>query len=84
MNKEKINYDSKGNVYLELENIRISFVKSSKRISENDWPGCDVLRIQAYRGEGKSLHMGAELPIKSKDDIIELVDVLVEIYRLIS
>lgn len=73
--------DGSGNKYVVLENIRFTIVKQSKRDSTKDWPESDVLRIQAYRNsESKSLHRGAEIPIKSKDDLIEIVKSLLEIY----
>jgi len=64
----QIQTDDRGQPYVEVENIRITYVKADQRDRSKDWPGCDVLRIQAYKGDGtKSLHRGAELPISSRD-----------------
>jgi hypothetical protein len=73
--------DSKGNIYTEIKNIRITHVKSANRAPDKDWPGKDVIRIQAYRdGTSKSLHRGAEIPIDNKSDISLIIDKFKEIY----
>ncbi|KGE84807.1 MAG: hypothetical protein NXI01_10005 [Gammaproteobacteria bacterium] len=73
--------DGAGNKYVEFENIRFTIVKQNERDSSKDWPESDVLRIQAYRNsESKSLHRGAEIPIKSKEDLIKIVKSILEIY----
>jgi len=78
----KMETDSKNNKYIDLDNIRLTLVKGEKRKPEKDWYGSDVLRIQAYKGtESSSLHMGAEIPIESKEKIIELVQVLLRFYK---
>jgi hypothetical protein len=75
--------DSKGNDYLEIGNIRVSLVRSSNRTAAKNWPGCDVIRIQAYRGNANSsLHKGAEFPVNSKNEIVDLVRVLLELHRI--
>lgn len=81
MKASDIQFDSRDNIFVDLENIRISYVESSNRSSDKDWPGADVLRIQAYRGEGSALHKGAELPIHDKDNIVDLIEVLIKIYK---
>ncbi|HHW41586.1 MAG TPA: hypothetical protein GXX19_10640 [Syntrophomonadaceae bacterium] len=69
----QIQTDAKGQPYVEVENVRITYVKAVQRDPGKDWPGCDDLRIQAYRGDGtKSLHMGAELPISGWEVLSEL------------
>ena len=74
--------DSKGNRYTEIKNIRLSYIKSTDRKPDKDWPGMDVIRIQAYRDENsKSLHRGAEIPIDKKEDIIDLIRELLEIHK---
>ena len=76
MEISSVQKDSRDNIFVELENIRISYVKQSNRGLDKDWPEADVLRIQAYRGEGKSLHRGAELPIYDKENINDLINAL--------
>jgi len=68
--------DSKGNIYIEVENLRISYIEQKSRSNLKDWPNADVLRIQAYRGEGKSLHQGAEYPVKDEKSIYSLFEAL--------
>lgn len=66
--------DSKGNSYVEVENIRITYVKQINRLGAKDWPGTDVIRIQAYRGGGTNqMHMGAEYPIYDSKDGYKLI-----------
>ena len=66
--------DSKGNLYIEVGNLRISYIKQKNRSSLKDWPSADVIRIQAYRGEGKSLHQGAEYPVENEKSIYNLFE----------
>lgn len=77
----EIKIDGKGNKYVEVGNLRISIIRSENRPSDKDWPGQDVLRIQAYRGEAKYLHMGSELPISKKDNLIDLISAIIHIYK---
>lgn len=75
--------DSKNNDYLEIGNIRVSLVRATNRTASKNWPGCDVIRIQAYRGNTNSaLHKGAEFPVNSKNEIIDLVRILLEMHRI--
>ncbi|GEM59271.1 hypothetical protein B0A78_08625 [Flavobacterium columnare NBRC 100251 = ATCC 23463] len=68
MNTKK---DSKGNIYIELENIRITYVEKQKRSNLKNWPNADVLRIQAKKdGISNSLHRGAEFPLYKKEKSI--------------
>ena len=72
-----MNKDKSGNDYYEVGNIRITAL-------ENTWDdGKPGLRIQAYKGSGKSLFQGAELPIPDKasayDFIKEMMNALEKI-----
>jgi hypothetical protein len=67
--------------YKEIGNVRITYVTSDKRIGKNDWAGTDVLRIQAYRGVGESLHKGAELPIEDVNSWDELLQVIYDLKK---
>lgn len=68
--------DSKGSVYIEVSNLRITYVEQKNRSSLKDWPNSDVLRIQAYKGDGKKLFQGAEYPVKDEKDIYSLLQAL--------
>lgn len=73
--------DGPGHLFAEVENIRITYVPAKDRQPAADWAGSDVLRVQAYRGDGgSSLHKGAELPIASSDVFIELIAALCAVY----
>ena len=75
--------DSKGNSYTEVRNIRLTIVKSENRRPDKDWPGMDVIRIQAYRNlTSNSLHKGA-ISVSKKEDIIELIRKLLEIHKIL-
>ena len=54
--------DTAGNLYVDIENVRITYVCAAHRRPDTEWAGTDVLRIQAYREPGsRALHMGAEI-----------------------
>lgn len=69
--------DSKGNEYVNVNNARITIVK--KRSESKDWAGTTVLRFQAYRNGG--LHMGAEIPIESDKDVMDIVRGILELTK---
>lgn len=69
--------DSKGNEYVNVNNARITIVKN--RASKKDWAGAPVLRIQAYR-QGR-LHMGAEIPLESDKDVMDIVRGILELTK---
>lgn len=73
--------DSSGHEYVEVQNVRVTFVAGDSRSPESNWAGTDVLRIQAYRSErDKSMHTGAEIPIRSPSDLGAFVAAIVEAY----
>lgn len=72
----KTEVDSKGNTYVEVGNLRISYIEQKNRSTIKDWPNADVLRVQAYRGEGHALHQGAEYPVENDKSIYSLFEAL--------
>lgn len=69
--------DANRNSYIEIGNIRLTYVKRENRSSIKDWPEADVVRIQAYKGSSnKSLHLGAEFPVYSEKDAFEFSEAL--------
>jgi hypothetical protein len=81
----QIEKDGSGNLFAEVENIRITYQLQSKRGAEKDWAGSDVIRIQAYRGDktqSRSLFPGAELPIQDEAAFIEFLQALCAVYRV--
>lgn len=74
--------DSKGNTYVDVENIRITYVENKNRQSNTDWAETDVIRFQAYKGhDNNALHMGAEIPIERTIQILDLMEALIKIFR---
>jgi hypothetical protein len=56
--------DGAGNEYIEVDNVRITYVPADRRDAAKNWAGQDVVRIQARRDDGtNALHMGAEFPV---------------------
>lgn len=68
------NKDSKGNIYIEVGNLRITYVEQKNRSSLKDWPSADVIRIQAYRNSSKALHKGAEYPVENEKSVYNLFE----------
>jgi hypothetical protein len=74
--------DSNGNIFENVANIRITYKKRSNRTADKDWSETDVLSFRAYKNEDTdSLHMGAEVTLKSKETILELIESLCRLYR---
>jgi hypothetical protein len=69
-----IERDSRGNFYIETGNLRLTWVRTQNREDAKDWAESDVIRIQAYRGQGRQLHIGAELPVESGADAKDLLE----------
>ncbi len=75
--------DSAHNPYWKIGNLRITYVCAQNRPKEKNWTAdADAIRVQAYRdGESESLHMGAEFPVGSPSEFVELVECLCRAYR---
>ena len=66
--------DENGHWFVEVGNLRLTFIPKKDRTDAKDWAGSDVIRIQAYRNnKDKSLHMGAEYPVSGEADITKLM-----------
>ncbi len=76
-----IEQDEPGHNFIEIENIRLTYISAADRSQDKDWAGSDVMRIQAYKGDGKSLFMGAEIPITSPEVMIDLIAALCQLYN---
>ena len=75
--------DKNGNLFVEIGNIRMTYVDKKNRQTSKNWSGSDTIRFSAYRNATtNSLHKGAEVPIKSKDEIIELIEALCVLYKV--
>lgn len=78
-----MNLDSKKNAYLNVNNIRVTYVRSETRRDDANWSESDVIRIQAYKGleQTGGLHRGAEMPVNGTEDLIDLAMALLELSR---
>lgn len=64
----KIELDGKGNPFITVGNLRITYVEGKKREEGKDWSGKSVLRIQAYKEypeKSYALFMGPEFPVRN-------------------
>lgn len=74
--------DSSGNIYEDVANIRVTYKRQSNRTADKDWADTDVLSFRAYKNsDTDSLHMGAELTLKNRETILELIEALCKLYR---
>lgn len=76
-------YDNRGQLYIEVANLRVTFVPASNRSPDKDWAGSDVLRIQSYKDDPastKSLHLGAEIPIADPAAFGQLIAAVCQVY----
>lgn len=74
--KAQAEKDSRGNPFVEVDNLRVTCVLG--RPSGKQWKKDAglFLRVQAYKGSGKSLHRGAELPIKNLQALLKLISAI--------
>ena len=53
-----IQTDQAGNIFTEIENIRVTYVGQENRSESKNWANHDVIRIQAKRdGKSNRLHL---------------------------
>ena len=77
-----MNRDSRDHIFAEVGNLRITYVPADDRSNDANWAASDVLRVQAYRGgENSALHKGAEFPVSSSEEMIDLIQTLCNVYR---
>jgi hypothetical protein len=77
----KTQKDSKGHIYADVENIRVTYIPAKDREGSKDWAGSDVIRVQAYKGStDRSLHMGAEIPVSSPEVFGQFVGAICQVY----
>jgi len=78
----KIEIDEPGHQFVDVGNIRLTYIPAKGRRGEADWSGQDVIRFQAYRDEKtRALHRGAELPVADACRFLALVEGLCLLYR---
>ena len=73
--------DNKDHIYVDVENIRVTYIPARDRGASKDWAGADVIRVQAYKGSAdRSLHMGAEIPVSSPEIFGQFVGAICQVY----
>ena len=73
--------DNKGHIYGRVGNIRVTYIPAADREPEKDWPGSDVIRVQAYKDStSDSLHRGAEFPVPTPADFADFVAAVCQVY----
>ncbi len=86
MEKKEMGIDSSNQYYLdkehckELQNGRITLV-NKKTKEEKDWAGTGYyLRFQAYRGKGKELFQGLEIPLYDENSqVLSIIESLIKL-----
>jgi phosphoserine aminotransferase len=74
--------DKKNQMYLETANLRVTYVPAGQRGAAKNWAGKDTIRIQAYQGpSNQRLHLGAEMPVESLQELIETLQEFQKNYR---
>ena len=70
-------YDKKnGNPFVDVGNIRITYIDKKTRQPSSNWSDSDTIRFAAYKNDkDSSLHKGAEIPVRTKDEIIDLIEI---------
>lgn len=73
--------DGAGHLFVDIDNIRITYVPAADRDPDANWAGSDVLRIQSYRGaDSSALHRGGEFPVASPEAFSQLIAGLCRVY----
>ena len=61
-----------GNLYIEVNDLLITYIPADARARAENWPGQDILRIQARLDEKKTRYETLESPV-NETDLLELV-----------
>jgi len=75
--------DGSGQPYMDVGNIRVTYISSQARDKSKNWPGQDVIRVTAYKTDpsvSQALHRGAELPVADPAAFISLISALCAVY----
>lgn len=74
--------DNGGNYFEDVANIRVTYKKQKDRDAKKNWAETDVLSFRAYKNVNtNALHMGAEITLKGKETVLELIEALCRLYR---
>ena len=77
--------DKNGNFYVNVGNIRITYIPKESRSEAKNWAGESVIRIQAYRnGHNSALHSGAEYPVEGVKSIMDLIGGISNLYGSVT
>ena len=75
--------DDRGQYYVRVGNLRITYIQANKRLADLNWSDSDVIRVQSYKNStDNSLHAGAEFPVRSSDSLVELIEAMCKVYSV--
>lgn len=78
-----VQVDQRNQPYVDVDNIRITFVPATVRDPDKRWEATDMLRFNAYRDDGTSaIHRGAEIPLPSAERLVELIAAMCAVYAV--
>jgi hypothetical protein len=77
----KTQKDSKGHVYADVDNTRVTYIPAKDREGSKDWAGSDVIRVQGVQAAaGSSLYTGPEFPVSSPEVFGQFVAGICQVY----
>ena len=63
---ELVNKDESGNLYVEIDDLRITYIKAEVRTKEKSFPGQDVLLFKHFLKGSRVLCKAIEFPVDDK------------------
>jgi hypothetical protein len=77
--------DRRDQAFVDVGEVRLTFVRGKNRAPVKDWAPGDVLRVQAYGRSKKTgkrvLRRGAEIPVGSAAQVLELITAIAELTK---
>lgn len=64
--------DRFGSLYIEVNELRITYIPADARDRAKNWPGQNILRIQTFQDENHDHYETLESPVNDSD-LLELV-----------
>jgi hypothetical protein len=76
-----MNVDSANHWFVDVGNVRVTYVPAGDRRENAHRRECDAIRMQSYKGHGRALNQGAEMPLTPENDLLELIESLCRLHR---
>lgn len=81
----KIETDERGNCFVDVSNVRITWVQAETRDPGTDWASGDVLRIQVYNNgtDGRLRGLGPEIALSpdTSTGVLQFVAATTELWN---